>query len=174
MARAAHVLSLLLLILTVFSCAEPEPPPPQQVGVQNHDLGISLSSVPEDLAVASNQGSSLELRPLNPAFEGIMWFEVGPPVQAVNLVEAVQQHQQHIQGRPDGEYLGAQELQGDFGVAFYSRGRYNDRGLMTEETVVYRIHPEGDRLLAIHSRYPAPEDSAARVEQLLDGLSRVE
>lgn len=163
----------LTLALALLSCAEPPPPPPP-AGVENAELGLSLAAVPDGLEVATNQGSSLELEPADPALGGSIRFTVGPEEVGVNLVAAVKEHQQHIENLPDGEYKGAQELQADFGTAFYSRGRYTEDGAPVEETVIFLIHPEGERLLSLHYRYPARDDSAQRVEQLIEVLSYVE
>jgi hypothetical protein len=62
----------------------------------------------------------------------------------------------------------------DRGTAFYSRGRFVEKGVVEEETVILTIHPSANRLLTISYRYPAGEDSAARVEKLIDVLSYVE
>lgn len=165
----------LALALALLSCAQPpEPPPPPPPGVENAELDIKLASVPEGLRVAANEGRSLRLEPADPAAGGAIWFEVGPEEIGVNLVAAVQDHQQYIEGLPDGTYMGAQELQADFGTAFYSRGRFTEDGAAVEETVIFRIHPRASRLLSIDSRYPAGDDSAQRVEQLIDLLSYVE
>jgi hypothetical protein len=159
------------LTLALLSCAEPPPPP---AGVDNAELGLSLAVVPEGLRVAANQGGNLELEPADPAVGGSIRFTVGPEEVGVNLVAAVKEHQQHIESLPDGDYKGAQELQADFGTAFYSRGRYTEDGAAVEETVIFLIHPQGDRLLSLHYRYPARDDSAQRVEQLIEVLSYVE
>ena len=45
---------------------------------------------------------------------------------------------------------------------------------MVEETVIVTLHPSANRLLTISYRYPAGEDSAQRVEQLIDVLSYLE
>jgi hypothetical protein len=165
----------LALALALLSCARPpEPPPPPPPGVENAELDLSLASVPEGLRVAANQGRSLQLEPVDPTVGGAIWFEVGPEEVGVNLVAAVRDHQQFIEGLPDGEYQGAQELQADFGTAFYSRGRFTEDGAAFEETVIFRIHPRASRLLSIDYRYPAGDDSAERVEQLIDLLSYVE
>jgi hypothetical protein len=168
MARA----SAAVIILLALSCAAPSPPPAREV-IQNVDLGLELNGLPHGLAVASNQGTSLELRPTDPAKGGVLWFSVGNEQEGVNLVTAVQDHQAQMEGKNGADYKGAQELQGDFGSAFYSRGRYIEDGALTEETVVFMIHPAGNRLLGIHYRYPAGEDSAARVEQLIDVINYV-
>lgn len=161
------------VILLTLSCAAPVPPPESTV-IENIDLGLTLSGLPPGLVLASNQGSSLELRPADESQGGILWFKVGPEQEGVNLVAAVQAHKDQIEGRTDGDYKGGQELTGDFGSAFYSRGRYVEGGERTEETAVFMIHPSGNRLLVIHYRYPADDDSAARVEQLIDVISYIE
>ncbi len=169
--RFAVIVAVAFLAL---SCGGPESPPPEPTDIQNIDLGITLSGLPDGLIVASNQGTSLELRPSDPLVGGILWFAVGPEREGVNLVAAVQSHQAQMEGMVDAVYKGGQELQGDFGTAFYSRGRYTDGGEPVEETVIFMIHPAGNRLLGIHYRYPAGDDSAARVEQLIDVVSYLE
>ena len=160
------------LALIVVSCSQPTPI--QDPGIENPDLSIKLTSLPEGLAVTTNQGSTLELGPDDESTVGRIWFVVGPEKENVNLVAAVQDHQAQIESLPDGTYKGAQELQGDFGAAFYSRGRFSDDGAQVEETVLFLIHPAGTRLLEIHYRYPAGTDSAARVEQLIGVLAELE
>lgn len=168
--RLAVVVTVALLAL---SCGGPTPPPEPTV-IQNIDLGITLSGLPDGLALASNQGTSLELRPSDPLQGGVLWFAVGPEQEGVNLVAAVQSHQAQLEGEVDAAYKGGQELQGDFGTAFYSRGQYRDGDELVEETTIFMIHPVGNRLLGIHYRYPAGDDSAARVEQLIDVISYIE
>jgi len=170
MMNRCFVVAVALLAL---SCGGPAPPPEPYL-IQNLDLGITLSGLPDGLVLASNQGTSLELRPSDPLVGGILWFEVGPEQEGVNLVAAVQAHQARVEGKVDAAYQGGQELQGDFGTAFYSRGRYTEGDEPVEETVIFMIHPAGNRLLGIHYRYPAGDDSAARVEQLIDVVSYLE
>lgn len=165
--RLAVVVTVALLAL---SCGGPTPPPEPTV-IQNIDLGITLSGLPDGLVLASNQGSSLELRPSDPLQGGVLWFSVGPEQEGVNLVAAVQAHQAQMEGKVDASYKGGQELQGDFGTAFYSRGQYTEGDELVEETVIFMIHPVGNRLLSVHYRYPAGDDSAARVEQLIEVVS---
>ena len=163
--------SLLFLALNACSPAEP---PVVDTGVENLDLAIGLTMTPDGLVVAENQGASLELRPADEGASGVVWFEVGPEQIGVNLVAAVKDHQAYIEGLPGGDYRGAQELQGDFGSAFYSRGRYSSEEALQEETRILLIHPAGNKLLTIAYRYPAGEDSASRVEQLIEVLSYLE
>jgi len=163
----------IVVICLMLSCAGPSSTP-ESTEIENLDLGLTLSGLPPGFVIASNQGSSLELRPADQQKKGILWFEVGPEREGVNLVAAVQAHQQQMEGMPEGDYKGGQELQGDFGSAFYSRGQYLDQGERMEETAVFMIHPSGNRLLVIHYRYPAGDDSAARVEQVIDVISYLE
>jgi len=163
----------ILIALSVVACAGPPAPPPDP-GVENLDLGIHLAAVPDGLLVTDNQGTSLQLEPAGENVGGILWFAVGPEEAGVNLVEAVKTHQERIEGLPEGDYKGAQELQGPLGTAFYSRGRFVETEVTKEETVLLTIHPSGNRLLTISYRYPAGKDSARRVEQLIDVLSYLE
>ena len=163
----------ILIALSVAACAGPPAPPPDP-GVENIDLGIRLTAVPDGLVVTDNQGTSLQLRPADENVGGVLWIAVSPEQVGINLVEAVKAHQERIEGLPEGDYKGAQELQGPLGTAFYSRGRFVEDGAMVEETVVLTLHPSGNRLLTISYRYPAGEDSARRVEQLIDVLSYLE
>lgn len=158
------------VILLALSCAAPSSPPAPTT-IQNIDLGLELTGLPDGLTLSSNQGTSLELRPTDPAKGGVLWFSVGPEQDGVNLVTAVQAHQSQMEGKNGADYKGGQELQGDFGTAFYSRGQYIDDDALMEETAVFMIHPAGNRLLGLHYRYPAGDDSAARVEQLIDVIS---
>lgn len=162
-----------LIAMSVVACAGPQATPPDP-GIENLDLGIRLAAVPDGLVVTENQGTSLQLRPADENVGGVLWIAVGPEQVGVNLVEEVKAHQERIEGLPEGDYQGAQELQGPLGTAFYSRGRFVEGGALVEETVILTLHPAGDRLLSISYRYPAGDDSARRVEQLIDVLSYVE
>ena len=162
----------LVLAACCAACSPQQAPP--EVEFSNLDLGISLGALPDDLVVAVNQGSSFELRPADETVRGLLRFGAGPEVEGVNLVVAVKEHQARIEGLPGGDYKGAQELQGPLGTAFYSRGRYLEGETETEETILVTIHPAGNRMLTITYRYPAGNDSAARVEQLIETLAFVE
>ena len=166
---------VLVLAVSALSCSDPPPlPPPPDTGVENTALGIALASVPEGLHTTVNEGDYLELQPTGEGVDGLVWFAVGPEKVGVNLVAATQSHKDQIEALPDGEYKGGEELQGDFGVAFYSRGRFSEAGATVEETVLFLIHPSASRQLEIHYRYPAGDDSAARVEQLIGVLAELE
>ena len=165
----------LALAMSALSCTgSPPPSPPPDTSVENAELGVRLTAVPDGLEIAINQGLNLELRPAADGVDGVISFLLGPEQHAVNLVAAVQDHQARIEALPEGEYLGAQELAGDAGVVFYSRGRFSDQEAAVEETVLFLIHPSEYRLLEIRYRYPAADDSAARVEKLIEVLAELE
>jgi hypothetical protein len=154
------------------ACAKPAQPPDRSVS--NSNLGIRIVALPEGLRVAENQGSTLELRPADESVVGVIRFAVGPEQDGINLVAAVHEHQARIADLNDGDYKGAQELQTPYGAAFYSRGRYDENGVPQEETALFMIHPTQSRLLTLTYRYPAGDDSAARVEQLIGVLAEIE
>lgn len=172
--RTIRTTAVVCLALAALTCSKPAPPP--DTSIENTELGIKLASLPGGLALSANQGSTLELKPADERTSGRVWFIARPEREGVgvNLVAAVQDHQAEIEGMPDGSYMGAQELQGDVGTVFYSRGRFSEAGSEIEETVLFLIHPDGNRLLEIHYRYPAGTDSAARVEQLIGVLAEME
>ncbi len=173
-------IAILALLLAAAACS----PQPEQAAdpepVYNPALDIRLAGVPEGFTVTTNAGDRLELRPVaddpdQPAPEGLVTFAVGPEESGVNLVAAVQRHQEEVESRPGGEYLGARELGGPLGVVFYSRGRQlTEDGRAVEETVLYAIHPAQSRLLEIRYRYPAGEDSSGRVTSLIGLLAEIE
>jgi hypothetical protein len=167
-----RVLILLAVALTALTCSQSAPP--EDPGVVNAELGIKLVSVPDSLTVVANEGRTLVLKPTAEGAEGSIVFAVGPEQSSVNLVAAVQNHQARIEAMPDGAYKGGQELTGDFGTAFYSRGRFSENGETVEETVLFLIHPSASRLLEMRYLYPAGNDSAARVEQLISVLGQLE
>jgi hypothetical protein len=170
-----RILIVLALAVSALSCSEPPPPPPPpDTSVENVELAVKLAAVPAGLEVSVNEGRNLELRPTGEDVDGVISFVVGPEQRAINLVAAVHDHQAKIEAQPDGEYMGARELSGDAGVVFYSRGRFLDGEAAVEETVLFLIHPRDYRLLEIQYRYPAADDSAARVEQLIEVLSELE
>jgi hypothetical protein len=162
----------LAVVVSVVACSQPAPPPDR--GVDNPALGVRLAALPEDLRVAENQGSTLVLRPADETVGGVIRFAVGSEQVGINLVAAVNEHQARIAGLAGGDYKGAQELQTPFGAVYYSRGRYSGNGVPQEETAIFMIHPAQSRLLTITYVYPAGDDSAARVEQLIGVLAEIE
>ena len=156
------------------ACGQPAEPPPDR-GVVNPALGLRLAAVPDGFTVVRNQDDQLVLEPTAEDTSGAVTVNVGPVEDGVNLIAAMDAHQERIEGLPEGDYRGGLELQTPLGTAFYSRGRYrSDDGGLVEETRVLAIHPVEERLLTMEYRYPAGEDSKARVESLLELFSQVE
>jgi hypothetical protein len=171
--RTFRALPFLLLVLAA-ACG-PGETPPADTGVRNEALDIRLAAVPEGFHVVENDGSSLVLAPSGEGVEGRVTFSVGPPVEGVNLIAAMDEHQAEIEALPDGDYRGGQELQTPLGTAFYSRGRFRDAdGNLVEETRILAIHPRAERLLTLQYRYPAADDSRSRVEALIGVFAQVE
>ena len=51
-----------LFVLLSLSCAAPQSAP-EPATIENLDLDLTLSALPEGMALVSNQGTSLELQP---------------------------------------------------------------------------------------------------------------
>ncbi len=171
MIGAARMARVVTAVTMLAACSLAPPPDP---GVVNAELRIRLANVPEGFEVAINQGAVLELSPIGGIAGGSVLFAVGPEETGINLVAAVKEHQARIESLPGGEYQGAQELQGPLGTAFYSRGRFQGDDGLEEETVILSLHPSQSRLLEIIYDYPAGDDSAARVKELIGVLAEVE
>jgi len=142
--------------------------------VTNAELEITLTSLPNQFRVAANQGRELVLEPTDSERGGRLAFAVEKPDYGINMVEAVNRHQQRIETLPQGEYKGGQELMGPLGSAFWSRGRHGEGPSLTEEALVVTLHPSGPALFTLTYSYPAGDDSQERMEELLAVLAEVE
>jgi hypothetical protein len=139
--------------------------------VENLQVGVAVAALPSYFRVEANEGPRLELVPAAAGETGRLLIVAGEPETAgINLVEAIKAHKEEILARPGGEYKGQRELGSQLGTAFYSRGRYTGSGGATEEeTVVFLVHPWGDRTLELVYRYPAGdgEETRRRIEDHL-------
>ncbi len=167
---SAALISLALLAGLGTGCS-PTPPPP--IGVSNDQLDLSIGELPEGWVVKTNQGPDLIVVPSDPERLGTVEFIVGPEETGINLVSALEDHRKDIEGRPEGAYSGAQELKGPMGTAFYSRGRFTDSGVTTEETRILSLHPRSSRMVQMVYRYPAGDDSSTRVRDLIELFGEV-
>jgi hypothetical protein len=160
------------------SCGpEPEEQPPEVTAaapVENQNLKLRLAALPGDFVLETNEGDQLVLAPADPAQTGRVEFAVRSPEQGQNIPSAVKFHQAFIENQEGGDYQGGQELVSPLGTTFYSRGRYLADEVETEETVIFALHPDADRMMTITYRYPAGVDSSVRVQQLFDVLAEVE
>jgi hypothetical protein len=173
--RQLFGLSLALLLMLMVSCAKsvPEITQSESISAVNAALGLSIAQVPQDFEVEVNEGDQLILGLREPTAEGQVVFEVRSPNASQNIPGAVKAHQSFIEAQDGGDYKGGQELISPLGTTFYSRGRYLVEGAFMEETIVFALHPTGDRMMTITYRYPAGVDSSVRVQQLFDVLAEV-
>ncbi len=170
------------LALAACSRAPEEAREPPAERVENPELGIAIADLPDDFRLAGAGSSTIELELIEG--EGRIEIAAGEPETGINLVAAVEEHKSSILERPGGDYKGGRELQVVHlpGAAFYSRGRFeNAAGVLTEETVVFLIHPWEDRQLRVTYTYPAGDDSASRLQdqlfpvvEELEGLEELE
>ena len=151
------------------ACKKEEPLP--AVRVENPRLGVAIGSLSPDFVVAETGGMSIELVPAGEGATGQVSIVAGEvEVGGINLVEAVKQHQADVLERPDGDYKGQAEYVSPLGTTYASRGRYSGDAGIVEERVVLMVHPLGDRTLQVIYRYPAGDDTQARLDALMSGV----
>ncbi len=168
-----HIISAVAIVLTLGlgACKQKEeaPAPPPAERVENSQLGVAIAALPPVFKVAANEGTRLELVPAAEGLTGTLAVVAGEAeTGGINLVAAVEDHKTEIEAREGGEYKGQRELGSQLGTAFYSRGHYpGDDGATVEETVIFLVHPWGDRTLQLVYRYPAADDTKVRIEDHL-------
>ena len=179
--RLTRLVFVLLFItassLLIGSCnrqPEPEIVEPTPMVVENNELRLRIAGVPGNFKTVTNDGDELILSVADPAIEGEILFANKPPEAGQNLPAELRSHEELIEEREGGDYLGAQELTSQLGTTYYSRGRYLLDGSLIEETTIFALHPYADRITTITYRYPAGDDSSERVQQLFDVLGVVE
>lgn len=141
----------------------------EPVRVESAGLGVALADLDSFFQVASTDGGTIVLTPADPAVAGELTVSADEPkaLGGVNLVAAIEDHKVSIEAR-EGEFKGQRELGGPLGTAFYSRGHYTaEDGTPTEETIIFTVHPLGDRVLRLVYAYPQGEDSAQRIQEQL-------
>lgn len=190
-AALALLLATLLAFATACRPAEEETPEPAGMPdaaadapsepVENGALGIALSQVPRGFEVAVNEGERLVLERTDENDAATLSFEL-TPIQAagVNLVERVWEEKARVEGLPDGQYRGQNELGGvPLGTTYTSRGRFRtDQGEMVEEYRALLVHPNQNRVLILDYEYPVPPpeeaQGSARLEELMLVLEQVQ
>jgi cytochrome oxidase Cu insertion factor (SCO1/SenC/PrrC family) len=168
-------LGAVLLLAGCQQQTEEKAPPRERA--ENAQVGAALTGVPEFFRVESNEGEQFTLVPKDETILGRVSIEAGATaIGGVNLVAAVEKHKAAIEAIEGSEYKGQRELGSHLGTAFYSRGLYpDDGGQITEETVIFLVHPWGDRTLQLIYRYPAGDDSKERLaDQLFAVLEELE
>ena len=153
-----------------FQACKKAPPPASTVRVENPRAGVAIAALTE-FTVADKDGSTIELVPAVEGLTGTVSVVAGEAeIGGINLVAAVNRHKEEILERPDGDYKGQAEYVSPLGTTFASRGRYSEGGGTVEERVVFMVHPWGDRTLRVIYRYPAGEDTQARLDALMNGV----
>jgi hypothetical protein len=173
-----HALSIAALALAfgVAGCRQAPPPEPQAAPagerIENPEAGVAIAALPPIFKLVAVDGERIVLALAAAGAQGEIVVTPGEPeVGGINLVAAVEQHEQGIRARPGGDYKGQRELGSQLGTAFYSRGRYQaEDGGLEEETVIFLVHPWGDRTLQLIYRYPAGDDSTERIQDHLFAL----
>lgn len=175
MLRACTATVTAVALFVLLGCGgggEPEAAPADSI--VNPALGLQLARVPDGLLVQANDDLGLRLAPGGDGAAGLMVLQLAPEAAGVNLVAAAREHQAAIEAAEGGTYLGAQELVGPLGVAFWSRGRFQLDGDELEETLIFSLDPSGSRMLSLSYRYPAGADSSQRVQQAIEVMGELE
>lgn len=169
--RVTNVLagSILIALAVAGGCRKEEPPAPPPVRVENLELGVAIAAL-SGFEVTANDGATIELVPAGGGATGTVSIAAGDPGIGENLVAAVNRHKAEILERPDGDYKGQAEYVTPLGTAFASRGRYSGEGGTVEERAVFMVHPWGGRPLRVIYRYPAGDDTQARLDALMNGI----
>ncbi len=165
-----------LILSALLSCAEPPGEVEAAARVENPALGIAVAAVGDGFELESNQGETLRLVRSSGLPAGRAWFDVGPPSEAgVNLVDVVNAQRAQYEALPGGTFSGNRELMmADGRSAYYSRGQFDEDGQRVEELRISALHPSENRLLRVYYRYPAGDDSAERVNDLLLLIGEIE
>lgn len=170
-------IALLCALLVAVACGTPateEAPEPEAVRVESPGLGIAIAALPAPFEVAENSGETLRLRAPGPAGDGQLDFLVGPmETSGINLVEAVKSRRAEFEQAEGGEYYGNRELGTPIGTAFTARGAYDTESGRVEESWIFAIHPNQNRILMLRYAYPDGEGQE-RVGGLMEVLGEVE
>ncbi|NOZ77824.1 MAG: hypothetical protein GXP48_01335 [Acidobacteria bacterium] len=166
---------LVLSLIGMPACARKATAPASaSKAITARSLGLELAGLPDGLKLASRNAGIIILAPRKEQVGGTIVIDELPKSAGLNLLDAVHGHQAAITARTGGKYLGAQELKGPLGTAFWSRGQYMSGRGRVEETVIFTLSPDGTRIARLRYTYPAGNDSSARVKTLLDVLGEIE
>jgi len=172
-ARSARVLLTTTLLVSLLGCGGAEAPAdPAVERLESAVLDLALAVVPAGFSVGDN-GDPLVL--VRADDDGTIHVTADVPTDfGIDVVQVANDQKSDYEGRPGGIFSGAQKLVSPLGQATYARGRWDTEDGTVEETRVFALHPTANRLLTLTYRYPAGDDSAERVAQLLEVLGELE
>ena len=177
--RLAAAAATALLSIVAFACGAPtEEAPAKPDPIVNSSMNVSFDALPAGFEVAENGDQVLRLESTDTEDPGAalrsMWLEVGERSDfGIPLVDIVNSQKEQYEALEDGTFSGNRELGTQVGKAYYSRGGYSFEGSPVEETRIFLVHPTENRLVTFHYRYPASDDSGARIQELFDWLGEL-
>lgn len=166
---------LILPIGVALTGCGPEPPPspaaPQPV--ENPQLGLELTDVPEGFVLESNEGEEIVLERRAGLTPGMMVVTARPEPErgGVNLVAALNERAEEVAEM--GGVLRQVELGSHLGPAYLARSRWPEDGGEREQMQIFGLHPTANRMLVITYDYPLSGDTQDRREHMMDTLGRI-
>ena len=181
-------LGLTLTVLTLpvalglFGCGpEPPPPPAAPQPVENEQLALRLTDVPEGFVLASNEGEEIVLERRAGLTPGTIVVTARPELErgGVNLVAALNDRAAEV--AEGGGKLRQVELRSHLGPAYLARSRWpgedgengGEGGGETEQMQIFALHPTANRMLVITYDYPLTGDTQDRREHMMDALGLI-
>jgi len=173
---------ILPLALALTGCAEPPPSPSAPQAVENPQLGLRLTDVPEGFVLGANEGEEIVLERRAGLTPGTMVVTARPELErgGVNLVAALNERADEV--AETGGILRQVELGSHLGPAYLARSRWpgddgdnggGDNGGEREQMQIFALHPTANRMLVITYDYPLTGDTQDRREHMMDALGRI-
>jgi len=173
MARRCWVGVLMAVVVVGLGCSGKSRGPREEFSLEIADAGVVLRQVPQGVRVERGADDRVTLVPRRGV--GRITISMSEPVAGVvDPLGPARAVQEEIAGLPEGRFFGSQELRTPLGRAFTARGRFLLGAEMVEQVRVVAAHPWGDRFLTASFTYPAGDDTAARVQMLLEVFGEIE
>jgi hypothetical protein len=139
--------------------------------VEAPELKLAFATLPSGLEVAAI-GPNVELTGPDGAS---LLVQVGDRSEyGIEVLALANEQRTAFESLEQGEFLGSRQLTTPFGEGGYARGRFVANDQRLEETRLYVVHPLENRLVTYVYTYPAAEDSAQRVQTLLELVGETE
>jgi len=136
------------------------------------EAGVIIDRVPAGLEVSRGEAGQVVLVPSSG--EGRITFAMSDLLDGIlDPLGPAREVQAEIEALPNGRFFGSQELRTPMGRAYTARGRYDSEAATMEEVRILAVHPWGDRFLMVSSVHPAGDDTAERVQLLLEVFSEL-